>query len=482
MKATQGGFSELEVLRSLWGMIYGKFPKGVLYMFPTSDDVGEFSKSRFNPLIQANHHTIGRFVKKTDTASLKKIHNAFLFLRGARLSQGIGIGEKESSKLRSISVDRVVFDEVDLMDEQVVAKAKGRMGHSDVKQEIHISNPTLPDFGIDKTFALSDQRYLFRKCDCGHWFSADLEFPGCIKQKDGKGYIGCSKCGKPVGIENIEWVPQKKENSEYMHGYHWSQLSSNLNDPWEILTDFNEPPQGNLGDVLRLRLGLPYVATEDKLNQGDVYECCCNDIPPTSHVGPCAMGVDVGKIKHVVIGVRDGTEHFKIIKTTKVSEWDDIHDLALRYNVKSAVIDARPYEDAARAFQKAEKYKIYLCEYTENSVDGTVYNQDKGIVKANRTEICDHSHRVVKNKNVVIPRKSAEVDDFVNQMCCMAKVLETNKKTGTSIYRYRKIGSYGDHFRHALNYFLLAASGGKVAKVGSSSRQFQKAVMGKSFI
>jgi len=74
-KATRGGFSEIEILKSLHGMINNKYKEGVLYLFPTTDDVQEFSKARFGPLIAKNRHAIGRFVKSagrgTDTASLK---------------------------------------------------------------------------------------------------------------------------------------------------------------------------------------------------------------------------------------------------------------------------------------------------------------------------------------------------------------------------------------------------------------------------
>jgi len=479
-KATQGGYSELEVLKTLHGLIYKKFPEGVLYMFPTTDDVGEFSKSRFNPLIFANRDTIGKYVKTggkgTDTTSLKKIHDAFLYLRGARLSQSLGgMSEKESAKLRGIPVDRVVFDEVDLMDDAVIAKAKGRMGHSKIKEEVYISNPTLPDFGIDAIYAKSDQRHLFNRCSCGEWTCAVLEFPECVKiRPDGTGYIACKKCGKEITRRSVgEWVPAIRENTEYMKGYQWPQLNSMFNDPAEILSDFLDPPQGNLGDVYRLRLGLPYVATEDRLSVGAVYEQCSRDMMPTHHNGPCAMGVDVGKIKHVVIGVRTGKDRYEIVKVAKLSNWSDIHDLAKKFNVRSAVIDIRPYEDAARGFQRSENYKIFLCEYTESSTIGTSFNDKSGVVKVNRTEILDSTHRLITENQILLPRRSPEMDEFAKQLCGTAKVLETNKKTGTSVYRYRPVGSAGDHYRHSLNYFYLAASNGKIANV-KSSRNRQK--------
>jgi hypothetical protein len=468
MKGTQGGFTEDEVLDSLHGMIHKLLPQGVLYLFPTTDDVGEFSKSRFNPLILANREAIGKYVKSagkgTDTASLKKIHDAFLYLRGARLSQKIS-DVSESSKLKSIPVDRVVFDEIDHMDSSVVGKALGRMGHSKLKQERYLSNPLIPGLGIDAIFSKSDQRHWFRKCGCGEWTCAELSFPDCVKiRKDGTGYIGCNKCGKEVLIRDGEWVPSVRANSDYMHGYRWSQLTSVFNDPAEILSDFSDPPEGNLADVYRLRLGLPYIAAEDRLTEAQVYNCCKPYIMGNSHIGPCAMGVDVGKIKHVVIGARTGDDQYSIVKVAQLSKWEDIHDLANRFNVKSAVVDIRPYEDSARKFQSETRYRTFLCEYKENTPTGTNYNANTGIVSVNRTEIFDTTHRLVTTPGMLsIPRQCPTIDEFAKQMCGAFKVLETNKKTGTSVYRYK--GS-NEHYRNAMNYFMLAAAKSKIARVG----------------
>lgn len=465
MKGTQGGFSELEILRTLHGLIHRRYPQGVLYLFPTADNMQEFSKSRFDPLIQANPEAIGRFVKTrkkgTDTAGLKRIHDAYLYLRGARLTQTVGeVGdEKESVQLRGIPVDKVVLDELDLMDESVIAKARGRMGSSRVKEEVFIANPTLPDYGIDKVFRTSDQRHLFRKCSCGTWTCAELEFPECVKvREDGTGYIACKACGEPVGLDRLEWVPAERDNTAFMHGYRWSQLSSAFNDPAEILADFNDPPQGNLADVYRLRLGLPYVAAENRLTVGAVRDCCGPDYMLAQHGGPCAMGVDVGITKHVIIGIRTAKDRYETLKVIALSRWEDIHDLARRFNVRSAVIDIRPYQDEARRFQDSEPYRIYLCEYGENTVLDTRYGDEDGIVRVNRTEICDRTHRLVSEKRLALPRSCPTIDEFARQCCNTAKVLETNKRTGTAIFRYRELGTGGDHYRHALNYFLLAAS------------------------
>ena len=464
MKATQGGFTQIEVLRSLHAMIFKHHPQGDLYMFPTADDVTDFSKSRFNPLIMANREAIGKYVKSggkgTDTVVLKKIHEAFLYLRGTRLSQKIS-DVKESSRLRNIPVDAVKFDELDFMDIDVVAKARARMGHSLVQEEVFISNPLVPGEGIDMMFSASDQRHLFRKCGCGEWTCAELSFPACVKvREDGTGYIGCNKCGKEVPFNRgaqIEWVPSNRENSDYMHGYRWSKLTSVFHDPYEILTNFNDPPEGNLADVVRLDLGLPYIAAEDRLTMAEVYHCCGPDIPLHQYSGKSIMGVDVGKIKHVIIGIKTNKKQYQLLKTVAISKWEDIHALAKRFNVKNTVVDIRPYEDSAREFQvDAKKYhnKVWLCEYKENQPQEAIYNDHTGIVSVNRTEIFDATHRLVTTEgNLTIPRLSPDIQEFAKQICGAYKILEKNKRTGQMIYRYK--GS-DEHYRNALNYFLLA--------------------------
>ena len=459
MKGTQGGGSLLELLKSIHGMRYGHLPLGVLYMFPTTDDVHEFSKAILAPLIAANPSSIGKFVKNikgsTDTTSLKQICGANFFMRGAGLSKIIeGVGE--SSKMKGISTDKNVYDEVELMDLDVIAKARGRQGNSKVKEEVFIGNPGIPSRGIDEIFSESDQRHWFRKCSCGEWTCAELSFPDCVKiRHDGTGFIGCMKCGKQVFVRDGEWVPSNREKSDHMHGYRWSQLTSPNNDPAEVLEDFLNPPQGNLADVYRLRLGLPYVATEDQLSIGQVLARCGPFVMGNSDPGPCSFGLDVGKTKRLVIGKRVGKKNFEIVKVARLSSWDDISQMIMRFNCKSGVIDARPYEDEARRFQKEHSMRIFLCEYSETSVVAKSFNINTGIVKVNRTEICDATHNlVVEDGLLTLPRNCEEIRQFAQEVCNPAKVLEVNKKTKQSVYRYR---GTEDHYRHALNYFLLAA-------------------------
>jgi hypothetical protein len=358
------------------------------------------------------------------------------------------------------------------MDPEAVVKYIQSMGMSPHKHEVYLGNPSHEDYGIDLIFKQSDQRYWFRKCTCGHWTCAEKSFPQCVKiREDGRGYVGCDKCGKEVpvwsGIGTGEWVPDYPDKSNYMHGYMASQLMTSFNDPAEILEDFVNPPFGNLADVYRLRLGRAYSNRDEKLSKSDVLACCGSDMPAIRHSGPCAMGVDIGKIKHVVIGTKIDNKRFEIVRACKVESFEAIADLKRRYNVKSEVIDIRPYEDEARAYQKASRIKTFLCEYSDTQITDAAFNDNTGVVKTHRTGIFDRTHRLIMEGLVRLPRQSPEVEEFARQCCNCAKFEEKDKRKGTVVFRYRPTGDRQEHFRNALNYFLLAADGHRVSAVAN---------------
>lgn len=483
LKARQSfGATTNEVLKDLHGMIMGKYKLGVAHIFPTNDEVGEFSKSIFKPLIANNKSFIGRYVKNvagtTDTTSLKKVRDAFLFLRGARLSQTVGSSnETTSSKTAGFSADKCVFDEVDFMDPGAVVKYIQSMGMSPHKHEVYLGNPSHEDFGIDLIFKQSDQRYWFRKCSCsglistpsattsrGNWTCAEKSFPGCVKiRSNGTGYVGCDKCSKEVpvwqGEGSAEWVRDFPDKSDYMHGYMASQLMTPFNDPAEILEDFVNPPFGDLANVYRLRLGRAYSATSDKLRREVVLANCGHDFPAVRHGGPCAMGVDVGKAYHAtVIGIKTAKDRYEIIKTVKAKDFQEVYDLARRYHVKSDVVDIRPYEEEARKYQKNSGHKTFLCEYSDTQITDAVFNDNTGVVKVHRTGIFDQSHRLLSEGYIRLPCQCPEIEEFARQCCNCARFEEEDKRRGIKVNRYRPTGDKQEHFRNALNYFLLAAA------------------------
>ena len=497
MKAAGMGFSETFILRELHACMYGLYPQGSLYLFPNADEMRKFSQSRFNTLIQANKESIGRFVKSggrggTDTANLKRIGGANLFMDGATLTQSVGdsVQQKESPALRGKHVDSINFDEIDLMDRDIISQADSRLSNSKLKRITAIANPTIPNFGVDLLWQLSNQLWWWRKCECGVWNCPDLEFPNYIElDRDGKGFCACKTCGKPLPLgvydpnpehpghdkHSCEWRPDRPENKLW-EGYHISKLNHPRVDPYDMLSKFKrlQDSDGNLANFYKFDLGLPFIDADNQLNTTSVLDCCGNNLMSESTTHECAMGVDVGQTWHVVIGVRIGKEKWEILKVARVGSIEEVQNLAIKYHVKSAVLDIRPYEDTVRKFQSSYKGRVYLCEYSVNPMEEAVWDNNRKIVKSYRTGLLDLTGRLITTKRIVLPRVNTEIKEFAKQLCGTAKVLGENTRTHTPIYSYIKLGD--DHYRHALGYFYLAASGHRIATVSSSSERKQELV------
>lgn len=494
MKATGCGVSDAEILECIHGMIHNRYRQGVLYGFPNDGDMMDYSKTRWAPLIQFNQEQIGKYLtigrKKTDAADVKRINNANLYLRGLRMAPTADGESRQSVAATGVHVDKAVLDEVDQMEMEIIGKVRGRLSNARIdgvrgkSQIVYIGNPSDEDRGIDSLWQGSDQRYWFRNCECGGQTCAELEFwndpekaiglyPDKLSRLENHqptGYIRCVKCGKPVGQRNGKWIPTRPENRR-RHGFNWSYLTSENQDPAHVLHCYRNPPEGNLGDVIRLMLGKAYSSQDEKLRKQNVYDCCGNEGMPDRFHGPCAMGVDNDDGKHVVIGTRRGNEKYEIKKLLVFDDktahnFNAILDLIPRYNIKSCVADLRPNADSARQFQKKAislGCKTFLCEYSDSPLQDYNFNDNTGIVKVYRTGVFDASHRIFVNQDVILPYRNKMIDIFAEQCCNCVKSKEIDKKRRVVVFRYKKTGSGNDHFRNATNYFLVASN--KVGRV-----------------
>ena len=253
MKATQMGLTSKAMLRVAYGARYGGY-RGILYLFPSKSDVTDFSKGRIDPLIDENPETIGRWLKDTDSANIKRIWNAFLYLRGMKSRIG----------LKSIPVDFVIFDELDEAPQNSIDMAMERMAHSEFKEILKLSNPTLPDYGIDKAFQETDQRYWLLKCEkCGEYTCLEDTFPDCLKTINDMVIRACQKCHSKLNPSIGQWAA-KRPSITYKHGYHYSQLFSHFVDPGDIPHQFRTT--NNLTDFYNLKIGVAYVEAENRLS------------------------------------------------------------------------------------------------------------------------------------------------------------------------------------------------------------------------
>jgi hypothetical protein len=441
MKAAQLGLTSLAMLRAIYSARYRRL-KGILYLFPSRSDVIDFSKGRVTPLIEDNPVSIGQWIRDTDAAGIKQVWNAFIYFRGMRSRSG----------LKSVPIDFLIMDELDEAPQNAVDMAMERMAHSEFKEVLKLSNPSLPDYGIDKAFQETDQRYWLLKCPrCNQYTCLEDTFPACLVETDDRVIRACQKCGAELNPSVGEWVAKKPRITD-KRGYHYSQLFSHFVDPADILHQFRTT--SNLADFYNLKIGVPYVEAEHRLSVQEVLALCGSDGIVSSDPGPCYMGVDQGKDLNVVIGKTKPNHAAKIIHLGIYRDWEELDRLMKNFRVSRCVVDALPETRNARAFADRFKGKVYLSYYNEHQKGAYSWNQRELIVQSNRTESLDASHREVMEEILMLPKQCEIVEIFAEHLHNVAKKLEEDEETGSKRYVYVKLGP--DHFRHAFNYEAMA--------------------------
>jgi DNA-directed RNA polymerase subunit RPC12/RpoP len=471
IKGTQARITSAFMLREIHALIYHMRPQGSLYYFPTEKDVEKFSKTRQGPLIEDNY-VIKKHLQSTNSVSVKKVGKSFLCLLGGRATSVIQ-GKKDSGSVRTTPGDCVIRDERDLFDDDMANMTNDRLLNSELKLEVDLGSPTIPDIGIDSIFGKSDQKYRMIKCDsCNTYTSIALDFPNSVKYEKGESgryvpYYACIKCGKRIFVANGEYVAKypDKYNPKYpqegISGYHVSHFITPNCNLGLVMADWEEAQidTSKLGRFYNTYLGFAYIPVEDRLRQIEVLNCCGDEVMASSSTKETAMGADIMKTNRVVIAEKTGNDSGKIIYMARVSGFDALFDLAMRFNVKSAVICLRPYEEEFRKFQAKcsnRNIRVYGSEYKDKQKNFLQTDEKSGIYSLARTEAMDKSQAWIRSGKLQIPRLCEEVKIFAKECCNTAKVLETNEDTGDRAYRYRPVGDKQEHYRHCLNYLQLA--------------------------
>ncbi|MEZ4651955.1 MAG: phage terminase large subunit family protein [Candidatus Eisenbacteria bacterium] len=473
-KAAQIGGTTWAILRAFHACISGL---NVLYYFPTKTDVLDFSKSRVAPLLGDNPF-LSRLMKDTDTAGLKRIGDAHLYLRGMQSTVG----------MKSVPADMLVFDELDEAAPGAKAMAIERLAHSDYKRLIELSNPSLPDYGIDEQYQKSDQRHWTMKCTaCGTWTAMDREFPMKLGQDvrilrprpDGSIYRACPKCSAELDTEVGEWVADFPDRK--IRGYRISQLFSSKVDPAEILDEYRTTRFPDR--FYNLKVGIPWADLSRRVDEATVLALCGEDgMAESNRGGWVVMGVDTGKHLHSVIlrnGYEGNRDAWRLLHLGVSETFEELDGLMDRFGVNRCVIDGFPETHATREF--SSRSGAYMCFFNEHQRGAPKWDDEARSVAVNRTEALDASRTLVRDKLLVLPRQSPVVETFAKHMAADAKMLDEDSETGIRKYRYIRTGA--NHFSMALTYACLASTGGglrplgpeEIAELARGMRSFEEA-------
>ena len=451
-----------------------------LYLFPTDGHVSDFSSARFGPAIESSDYLSDIVVdgggskadggrkRGADRVTLKRVRNRFIYLRGSQVKPN-----GQAPQLKSIDADVLVFDEVDEMDPRAPAIAVKRLGHSSIAEQRWISTPTYPGFGIHAKWLDSDQREWHVCCtSCRTWQPMTIndlvtEFdtlgrPTAWHELDGKPFVACRKCGKPLDrLGRGEWIAGFPERD--IAGFHLTKLFSPLADLGAIIKALDTTDETRRREAFNQDLGETYVPRGGQLTDEHLDGCRREyAMVPVADEDTYA-GIDVGRVLHVVIrGPRDTVTGERPLRFAgEVDTFKSAGNLLMLYRARRVVIDALPETRESRALQAGYKYGTVWLAYYVGQAAGSKeaqpedWDYTKGVVNLDRTRTLDATYARFLTGENTLPAGARDIRDYYAHMTALVRVLEDGKH-GEKIANYVQNGP--DHLAHAENYCVVASN------------------------
>jgi len=345
-KAAQVGVSTFAILKELHDAIYYKLNQ--IHTLPTREDVWKFVPDKVDGIVKSNPSIV---IDGKNEVEQKQIGRSFIFYKGTFM-------EKEAIMLTS---DRNIYDEVDKSNSSVIRDYRSRLGASQIREEIYISTPTVPNFGIDALWDQSDQKHWRFQCPkCKTWqymeWDKNIDF-------DNEVYI-CQKCHQEIThniIKDGRW--EARYPNREISGYWISQMIA----PWRSCKELIKEKEDSEDEeyFYNFVLGLPYLNPESKIPASLILK---NLTDKKSDEKDCVMGVDVGgKDLHIILGNDQGIFRIeKIEDKPEKSKWQRLAELMEVYEVRFCVIDAEWDTNATYEFAKKFPDRVYLNWYRKD--------------------------------------------------------------------------------------------------------------------
>lgn len=460
-KSSQCGASEFAIGLLLWMNDRNLNNwKGSGLVFPATQQLHDHLKARVFPIMEVPY-----FNQKLKNANLRyfRWNDKPIYFRGGQTRRDL-IGWPG---------DFIILDEFDEFADpiSIIPTIEARQNASDYKWIFGLSTPTYPDIGIDRAYSMSNQHNWYVQCEkCHKSFSPLVEiqltgFENCVVQAPITNEVGfqcphCHELTQTNGAPGVWECDQKADNQNY--AYSISRLFVRNGNLKQLLTKYYDAL--NIQEFYNSELGLPYAPANAKLQRKHIVEACTGASEMAfGSSDPTWMGVDVGLKCHWVVAKPREGGHIEVI-AYGICRFDELKEIETRFNVKSEVIDLRPYEQEVKR-HIGGKRGFFACDFnTGNQEDWYKYttadDETRGntvrVIKADRTQSCDHliTQLAVKQK-LVLPGRAKEDLRFVNQLCAPTRMDIADTKTGDHKAVYNS-GGKADHFFFALTYLLLA--------------------------
>jgi hypothetical protein len=488
IKPSQRGVSEYAINLAFFALEWGarrwadhKDGLNVAYIFPTKTALSDFSKERISGMKRESAHMLALLGSaEYNDVTFKQFGGSFLYLRG---------GWSEEA-LESFPADVLILDEYDRLDPKAISLAQKRLNASEIGREVDISTPSVPGYGIHRSWLESDQRIYEQPCPhCAAWnryeFMTDVYCDGeprvtGNKPEDGwsvwpteeilksKVTLRCPRCKRDVEDEGRlaegRWRPLEP-SIRGKRGYWIPALAFPYVSLQKLAVASVSEIPAEIETFWRGDMGQPYDAKGSRVTEEMLLklsaEMAGGRLPETGW-SDTTMGVDIGARLHYRISSRadsDGYVYTRVMGA--VSTWPELDVLMEQFRVRSCVVDALPEIHDAFEFSQRFPGRVLRAQYpTRHNFAGKRFDvkQDEGIVNINRVAMMDAVYASIATGRERWPKSVIEAAEVKLHMTAPVRVTHDNA-AGQAVPDW--VHAAPDHLYHACVYDMVARMAGQ---------------------
>ena len=452
IKAAQIGFTTFEILKTAHEAKNENLD--IIYVLPTADDVKQFSGGKTNRIID-NNPVLQEWTADKDSIEQKRFGKATIYYRGSWT---------ERTALM-ISARKLVVDEFDRCKQSIVEQYDSRLQAITNPRKAYFSNPSLPDFGIDKIYKLSDQKKWHINHSCGQTFVLD---ESCIDYTL-ELYI-CPKCGKEITDEERrmgEWIPTRviPEGEVQWSGY-WIPLWINPKFSAKKIAAYKQEKSAEY--FANFVAGQAYINSTDQLSLPKLQKCLTSEV--NERKLRTIIGLDTGHNLHYIMCNKQGVffngyvpsvAEMPVDKRVGYDPYDEIDRLL--FEDKTAILVADQGGDLIGIRRLQAKYigRVFLCWFTKETKTKELMRwgekEEYGKVLADRNRVMQLAVDQINNVTVQLNGTEEDWTPFFEHSLNIYRVKEIIGEDNDPQYGWRWVWKRKgpDHFFLAFCYALI---------------------------
>ena len=272
-----------------------------------------------------------------------------------------------------ITAKKLVIDEYDRCKPAIVEQYESRLQSIADPRKAFFSNPSIPDFGVDKFYQMSDMKSWHITHSCGKRYAMD---EGCVDYKREE-YV-CPHCQGVITDEerlNGDWYNKDgvKWTGEIVGDYKWSGW-------WIPLWIAVWMPANKICEYKREKTpeyfsnfvaGEAYVGTNNALTQQVLEKNLTNEVNPQT--ARTIIGMDTGHNIHYTMMNKDGVFYHGYCpsvaenQTKGYDPYDEIERRMIEYPNSILVSDQGGDLIGVRKLQAKYPGRVFLCWFTKET-------------------------------------------------------------------------------------------------------------------